>query len=571
MKKTLFILILTLMISYSFAEPIIVKTKTLTWTLDPAVGGHITSLTDEQGRNYIGKDNFMLLDLCTQQDYAQGDLKFAPYECFIKEEGDTTVITLSNSFTTRDAAGVKLTKQLTFNKNTDNLNCKYTLSNPTDTNKKVGLWIQNICGPNDGIRWTYRPSTKGTIEYEYPINDPNYSQKNDFTFNLTQGFIGVLNKEAKMGVVFLPDYNWLKCIYSCMGGYTQEWWYSDTLIKPDKSFETVFTIVPFEGLDRIDFASSNYIMSKTITRDGNVATFDTQTLALGDYENKTIKITAKKYPDMNIIGEAEGKLTDKITSFSLKMDNLNSKDDIVYNVYFPDTNEEYEAFSAGVAVLYTETDYKIKAPKKIKDKEKPNLITRTPNEKLNILQARGLFADKYLFKYIAKDNFDYSEALYYSTDLGSGLKNFPEDYDDIFKYDIIVLNHIPANGFNEDLWDLLKDYVTYGGKVLFIGGPMCITGYDKEDDPSQILLPFEYKALSKIVKAKKPLENAGIYEYEVNVKTDTKVTDYLYKIKVGEGALYFFTPTVLSQEMEAEGFWNNPDYVEFMRGLIKKL
>ena len=104
-------------------------------------------------------------------------------------------------------------------------------------------------------------------------------------------------------------------------------------------------------------------MAKEIKRDGNLAIFSTKTLSIGDYENKTIKITAKKYPDMKIIGETEGKLTGKFTDFELKMDNLNPKDDIVYNVYFPDTNEEYEAFSPGVAVLFTETDYKIKPPK----------------------------------------------------------------------------------------------------------------------------------------------------------------------------------------------------------------
>ena len=573
MKKILFIIILTLFISYSFAENIIVQTKSMTYVLDPDHGAHIISAIDEEGTNYVGKDNFLLLDLCTQQDYQQGDLKFAPYTLQKEETPTETILTLKAKFSTREAEGVELEKQLTFKKTDDIIYCKYTLTNPTDQNKKIGLWIQNIASPGDGTRTSFRPSTKGTVEFSYPLFADGYDPKTDFTFNFTQGFIGVINKEIKKGVAFLPDYNWLKCVYSNQGGFTQEWWYSDTLIKPAGSFSTEFKVIPFQGLERIDYASDNYFMAKEIKRDGNLAIFSTKTLSIGDYENKTIKITAKKYPDMKIIGETEGKLTGKFTDFELKMDNLNPKDDIVYNVYFPDTNEEYEAFSPGVAVLFTETDYKIKPPKRVKNIVKPEFKTRTINNKLNIIEARGLFADKYLFKEASKNKFDYTDALYYSNELGAGLKGMPEDYEEIFKYDLIIFNHIPYNAFTEDNWDLYKDYVNYGGKILFIGGPMTITGFDPDEDISGVLLPFSYRDFSKIKKVNKKLEEIGEYEYEVVLNTEglTKITDYLYRKDIGDGALYFFTPTVLSQKKEAEGFWNNSNYIDFAVNMIENI
>ena len=561
----------------SLGENITAKTENFTWTVSPDSGGHIVSMTDSEGKDWIGPGNFMLLDLATQQDYQQGDLKFKKYDCQKSETETKTVLVMSSEFTTRDVKGLKLSKTVIFPKKGDRVTAKYTLYNPTDHSIKAGLWIQNIVQPKAGrSRTTFRPSTKGTVEYSYPLTDTNYSLKYDFTFNFTQGFIGVMDTESKCGVAFLPDYNYLKCIYSNQGGFTQEWWYSDTLIKQGASFETSFDIVPFEGLDRCDYGSENYIMSRNITRDGSYAKIDIKTLDLNntsqtDKGQKKIKITASSYPDRKILKETEADLTGKITETSLEMNDLDSKDDIIFNVYFTETGESFEVFSPGVAILFTETDYKIRPPKKIKNISKPDFTVRTPNQKPKIMEARGLFADKYLFKDISENAFDYSDSLYYSTDLGAGLKGFPEDYDDVFTYDLIILNHIPANAYTEEMWDFLKDYVTWGGKILFIGGPMCITGYDGDEDPSSILLPFPYRTFSKINRIMGKLENCGVYEYASDIKTDNRITDYLYRTNIGKGEIYFFTPLTLSQNKEKEGFWNNPNYPDFMKNLIDSI
>ncbi|MBQ0104705.1 MAG: hypothetical protein KBT47_01555, partial [Armatimonadetes bacterium] len=327
------------------------------------------------------------------------------------------------------------------------------------------------------LRAGFRPSVTGTLTGEFPSKaQQDYSKAP--LFNFTQGFNAVVSPNEKAGVVFLPDYNMLKCLYTYYEAVSQEWWYDSTFFHPGSSFETEFLIVPFFGLSRVDFADSDYIMSKEITRDGNMAEININILT---EKQDIITIEAYEYPKMKLLGKSVA----ENSKGKLALNNVTGKTDILFKVRFPE--KDFEAFSPGVAVLGEETQYKIPPPKKIKNIEKPDLTVRKQNEIPNILEAKGLFANTYRFNEISqKQGWEYTPSYYSIGEMGTRLAYFPEtyDYETINKYDLIIMNHIPADAYNESTWDFLYDYVSYGGKILFIGGPMCICGYDKDNDYS---------------------------------------------------------------------------------------
>jgi len=573
---TIYFLFIT---SIVFSNVLECKTANFTYKIDTNLGGRIVSMVGKDGKEWVGEGNGILMDLAVQQPYSTAELLHKPYSYEIKDSENNTVVTLNSMFSSqieKTITGIEITKEITFNKNTDIVNVNYKLKNPTNENRKIGFWVQNIVNPSSGkFRTTYRPSTRGTLKYTHPA-DGVVNLKNDFCFNFVGGWIAVLNPENTDGLVFLTDYNYTKCIYANLGAYTQEWWYDDILIRPNSSFDTSVKFVPIKNLNSVDYASRNYIVSSEITRNGSNAVIKVKTLSNVDYKNKKIKIVATKYPEKMVISEKEGTLSGVLSENSLAIDNLNSKDDIIYNIYYPDTKESFEIFSPGVAILFSETTYLIKAPKKVKNIVKPDLKVRIKNNIPNLLHLRGLFSEHYKLDEVCKyKGFNYKEGYYFSNDMGAGASNFPEDYDEMFKYDLIVINHVPANAFNEDKWNMLYDYVKYGGNILFIGGPMCITGYDAVDDASNILLPFSYDKFSKLKRYKNgsKLDNVGIYEYSTLVPTKSldKIKPYLYSKSIGSGKIYIFTPLVLSQNYEKEGFWNKDNYIKFMSDLLTNL
>ncbi|MBQ0105490.1 MAG: hypothetical protein KBT47_05590, partial [Armatimonadetes bacterium] len=312
---------------------------------------------------------------------------------------------------------------------------------------------------------------------------------------------------------------------------------------------------------------NDYIMSKEITRDGNMAEININMLT--EKQDK-ITIEAYEYPKMKLLGKSEV----ENNKGKLALSNVTSKTDILFKVRFP--NKDFEAFSPGVAVLGEETQYKITPPKKIKNIEKPELTVRKQNEIPNILEAKGLFANTYIFKEISqKQGWEYTPSYYSIGEMGTRLAYFPEtyDYETVNKYDLIIINHIPADAYNESTWDFLYDYVSYGGKILFIGGPMCICGYDKDNDYSKKLLPFTYDRLAKKKYHKKgrKLDKLGLYEYSSDIKTKDEVKPNLFRENIGKGSIYFFTPLPLSQNLENECFWNSPNYIDYMPQIINLL
>ncbi|MCD6408182.1 hypothetical protein J7L87_03930, partial [bacterium] len=121
---------------------------------------------------------------------------------------------------------------------------------------KIKPWFHHfIC--LKGKNYFFIPTTEGIRKIEH---DPENPKKDMWFFNPARGWTGVIG-ENSFGLVFLPDYKYIKCFYNWFSreGATIEWRFFPVEIGCGKEFKTAFSIIPFYGLKYIHGAGKDVV------------------------------------------------------------------------------------------------------------------------------------------------------------------------------------------------------------------------------------------------------------------------------------------------------------------------
>jgi len=563
--------------------------------ISPDLGGRICSLVfKKDSKNWISAGNTgIFMDHVTQQDWP-GELLTRRYEYTINQPTDqyqsVTLWTNIRGVGNEAISGVKIQKTIKIYKNKPLIEAVYTLVNSTDKPKRPGLWIQNIVSPS-GIKEekvSYRPTVKGVLKGVYN-SSTKLDKSIDFRFDSTSGWMAVMNPLTKEGIIFYMDYNWLKCLYCNRGANTQEWWYDPVYLPPGQSFETRVKVWPVSQLDSIQHADDDVVVSMLVGREYKKM-WVRAAFANGSHTVRNFNATISfiEYPSRKL---RKSKSYNIFVGYGfppiieLQSDQISPQQDMLAVLKITGNSKirEITQFSAGKAILGTETQWTIPRPRKKRDLYKPENISKNRNNPINILHLKGVFSYVSRYPEIAKCmGANLTEGAYSRGMFGVSLSNFPNSYKKLMRYDIIVLDMIPADAIDDNMVEMLNDFVKQGGLLLVHGGTIlkCVN----EKLPSK-LLPVEPEILEKVIKLETPASldvnnpNVGMFQYslstsisnkDINRITSGNKTLLVYR-KISKGITSVFMPVSLDDSLGDKGYWNASRYPKWMAELLKQL
>ena len=383
---------------------------------------------------------------------------------------------------------IEVRKRIILKPKMETVTIKYTLTNTGEKNIRIGFMPKfdvYVSGEKEK-NYYYRPSSYG-LDIAWCENGKTYGE--DFVKNPLQGWTGVINKNTKEGLVFLMDYNYLQWFYNCLRYNTIEWIYDRISLQPGEKWTTEVKIIPIQKFDQISYASKNLIASTIVYEKDRYIRVGYR---LQSTENDLINITIKtnishilqpnrRYILNNLYINKIGK--NPVDIFIEK--DINEHSGLIVNTVIRGKRkngsffeEEYDYYyrgqeGGGFNILTgEERKYFKKPPKKIKkfaNLRKVNILPEIPRR---LLEIRGLYSDLYQIKSASKiamiENIDYSYARL-SWD-GFHINFFPYDFNELFKYSVVVINNIDGSGLDEEAQFMLKNYVKEGRGLLFIGG-----------------------------------------------------------------------------------------------------
>ena len=571
--------------------------------IDPTNGGRISSyFWKASGSEWAaGEGSGMLMDHVTQQKWP-GELMDRLYGYKILDVGPevarvrlwTTIIDELDE-TIRD---VKLTKTLTVRADSPVLDASYRLENPTDDTKTPTLWIQNIVAPGGyaEAKFSFRPTTLGPLAAKWGKNSGRVGRFDDdisFRLDPTGGWLAQLHSPTKQGLVFLVDYNWLKCLYCCNEAMTSEWWYERSILMPGKAFETSCQVLPVFGLESVAHASRRFVAELDILREGQAIRVANRLVA-GPEEiaNIEVKVELIDYLSQNILScrtvglEALGK---EPQVQLLQCDKVVESTDVVARVTVSGDgfSEQYERFDCGAAIIGTETRYRLTRPARDRPIFKPEKIVKTRNAAPRILHLRGLFQHYYRWPEI-KDVLggELRTGSYTVSVFGPSLSYFPTTYDELMSYDVIVLNNLAFDSFGEEHLEYLDDFAEYGGVILVIGGPTSFGAGGYQNSRLEKFLPVRAGGAFDMGRHDSPLPldatdaEVGYFQYFQTVaeqKPDASVLEgekdrpIVIARRQNQGVVAFFSPLVLGSMDVVPGFWEAANYPKWMAGVVLEL
>lgn len=529
---------------------VVMENSSLKVAVNPVLGGRITSfIWKTDGSDWVlpGEAGF-LMDHVWQQTWP-GELLRRPYAVTIpKTDPGSAQVQASVTIDGKgDKAieGVKIIRTMTLKGDSPRLDVTIRLENPTDQPRSPGFWVQNVInvgGVREGLR-TWRPSTRGVIGAYFDSKvGHGMPEKTDFVYDPTAGWSAETYPEKMEGVVFLMDYNWLRCLYDNSGSESVEWWLDQAGLSPGKSFETQFTIWPFQGLKKVTHAESVFVAALRMEDSGSDLVALNQLVAGPDAPADPVKVRLEllDYDTGQVLHSADFEkvtITAKVAEQKTAMPRAPQSKNLLARVTVITADGKphtYETYRAGAAVMGTERPYQTKRPPRVRPIDRPATIAKTPHEGTRILHLRGLFQEAYRLPEVAKVmNAELKSGSYKTFVYGPSLSYFPGNYPDLMGLDAVVLNNVPMEAIDEQAQQYLADYVEHGGALLVIGGHWAFGGGGYKGSKLEELLPvtakgpFDVTLVQKGKLAPQP-ENAtkvgALWLQDVTPRPEAKVT-----------------------------------------------
>ena len=518
-------------------------------TFEPARGGRCTRLVlKDTGEQIIGDVDVcgMFMDHWAKYPWPSG-LMWLPYEYELVGDGKEEVgVRLwvrvpevgggkgsagrEHSLkmpTSPDLVGLTVRKTIWLRADSDLIRVEQEVENTTTESRAAALYVQHnlhLGGSRYGNNW-YLPSTRGVECRLQPDEPGGKSIGPDWVLDPTGGWMAVRNRRSNRGLLFAFDYNYLRKIYTC--GTTAEWFFEPTPIGPRQSFRTEYVIKPVSGFE--DFVHGSRRLVTDIRPD------EVEGKVRMHHDLAAVsKPLAGVETELTVVGwKSKQKLTtDRVRIGEVGFDKVRSSFEFVakdledgvvigvvvsgkgleerYEYYYAGDKDEHERrhnpFATKGQALAGATGgaYSRKPPRRRKTFDKPDFTTvaRPDSARFRVLVAFGLYthilnlddalADRRHRGTIAPE-------LDWANCPPNAVETFPGTYDELFRYNAIVLSDVNYNGLGDIGFEMVCDYVHEGGGLLVTGGPYAFGNGEFEETrfldvlPVKLQGPFDLK------------------------------------------------------------------------------
>ncbi|HEY3397599.1 MAG TPA: glutamine amidotransferase [Armatimonadota bacterium] len=431
------------------------------------------------------------------QEYWPGQMWAAKYTYKIVSSGPEEVA-VQFSYLAQDkgvpqVAGILVEKTISLREGSKVVRDSVRLTNTNKDGRSVGYWMQNVAwlGGDSKTDLYFRPSKRGISVADSEDTNPVDA---GFVRNPQAGWMAAIDQPTKQGLVFFMDYNDLWFLYNCTGANTMEWQYEAVAIPPGKSWQTEVSLVPISGLDAVTFASPQVLMSAKLTEDkaksqlGLSTTFMATELPLASLDVTpgletlfTNHQEAAPVQKLEKVGD-----TPQTLSFTLPYDSV-KREPAVVRVGLQGKPAAGEAFTATPELWFggsmsTNTNmtdggpfYVFPAAPKVRHLLKPDTIARIHAAQPQVLFLKGLLSPSYRVAPAVRrvlPNAQITEGYMYAGVFGPTLDYFPYDYEKLMAFDLVVLSDLSRAALGDTAMEMLGDYVTHGGRLLVLGGPL---------------------------------------------------------------------------------------------------
>ena len=455
-------------------------------TVDLLHGGKVTSfLYKPLDRQWLVSGEGMFIDHVWQQVWP-GELYSAKYEYQIVARGPERVAVkvwrvLGDNNPT--VGGVKVERTLSLTADSPAVVAEVSLSNPTQQDKAVGYWAQNIfklSGENDN--YFLRPFTGGlSVATARVQGEAREVVGQDFVKDPTAGWTATLNAVTGEGAVFLMDYNDLRWLYNCIGNYTTEWYYDLLRMAPGRVWNTRYELLPVSGYHGVSYASHRLVADVRTVRGVNGDRL-VYTLGCGERPLAEVTLTASlgagagaqhETLAVGAVGFRPAEMVSSLappagqTPFQVQVTLKSGTETESFTRYF-NAQDRTNQLTAGIF----KSAYSVPPPAKVKLIEQPANLQRVAHQGTAVLEVRGQFYPSWRLEEALQGLGEHRlrASNYTSNVYGDQLDYFPPSLQDALALDAVVLNNVPVDALDPQSAALLREYVKNGGGLLVLGG-----------------------------------------------------------------------------------------------------
>ena len=533
---------------------VVLENRYVRLTFEPARGGRCSKFSfKDNGEQIIGDEDVsgMFLDHWSKFAWPSG-LMHLPYKHELVRDGENQVgvqlwievprlgggkaeraaAALPRIATSPELIGLTVQKTIWLRADSDVIRVEQAIINSTDASRSAGLYIQQnlgMLGTHHGDNW-YLPSTRG-IEVHVQADKPGgQSVGPDFIPDPVDGWLAVKDRKSDRGLLFVFDYNYLAKTYT--SGGTGEWFMESVPIGPGKSFRTEYFVKPVRGFDDFTYGSKRLVadIQADETEEGTVRVSHDIATVTEDLDGASVELQVIGWKSKQLLVAKSFRIkrlsnAKQRQQFSFSTTMLSDGVVISAMVRSGTEQDRYEFFYAGDkaererrsisfatkgrAVASNRGDaYFRKQPRKRKTFDKPDFITvaRPDPKRYRCLVVFGLFTHILnLDDAVAEREhhglppieFDWANCP------PNGAETFPGTYDELFRYDLIVLSDVNYKALGDIPIEVICDYVQEGGSLLVVGGPYAYGNGEFEGSrfldvlPVHLSGPFDLKWAGK--------------------------------------------------------------------------
>ena len=408
----------------------------------------------------------------------------------------------------------EIVRTMTFSGESPAITVKVEMTNNTSTSLYRGFWPGNLfyTAGEKGNSVYIRPSEHGLNVVRWDPEGKEY--KGDETVKMPyEGWTAALNTKTGVGIVWVMDYNYLGTLYNCYAFTTTEWFCDPVpLLKNGGKWETTYYTVPVSGFTSLAYASAYVLSDHKLEETGDgcelVSSFVSSAKGLTDI---TVSARYRLLKD----GEKKEQVLSpiKIPRLSEKPQQFRSpvtfpKDrSIVFDITLSgktsggeEHQEKYTYVHEGKDAmrfdLLQSKDIPVfvrTAPKKVKMYPKPSVtFNRKPG--CPMLEVRGVGYHRTgvhaaaAFAQIFDIKGSWHKQEWY---FGTKVDYFPVSYEEMFEYNLIVLNNVDALCIEDFGREMVKEFVRAGGGLLVFGGFLSLSNGKYHEGQLAEVLPVE--------------------------------------------------------------------------------
>lgn len=501
----------------------VMENELLRVAVNPKLGGVIDGyFVKADNRELLGEGRFLLGDHFWQQLWP-GEFLSAPYESKIVAQTPAAVtleVSRVSAGWNNDLSqiGLRVSRRMTLRAGSPLLHVEVAIENIGAVGRSMGYWNQNIFyagGEKMQDHLFFRPGIRGVSKATWKSatgeSEVENGDSSGFVRDPQNGWTATLGAGTKSGLAFVMPYDELMYIYNAMSSYTTEWQYNNVAIPAGKTWRTEFVLYPLAGFERVDYASRRLAAAVLPTTSNGKLSVSLH-LAAADAPLQEVSVSGGalhvrqptptlqpfRVQQLARLASAPQRLTfelphDPSEPLALRFTVRGRQN----GEAFEETFETWYGAKAGANWRVDGMPlYPFPTPSRRVVFLKPDKIVKVKNAIPQVLVARGLFADELLPDAIwQKMGGQFTVSHFKSAGaFPASLMNFPASYEDLMAKDVIALSNIDAAALGAGGEEMLKDFVTHGGTLVYGGDLWAFGRGNLRGGTLEQLLPVTFSA-----------------------------------------------------------------------------